>query len=256
MTLKMRQQASCSFCFFWSPPSLSVRSVPHPLGGWMRSRRTSTTWSSPPWTWPDHHHTSWIPSSCPSCSAPRLSHLRSPPQQGDLVQDVSIDIDFALQEKRRKARQLNKQPGYKDKQVIITKSPARFCGLLNWRKSHPPLEWSSAFFFESFHQLFPYFFNERLCKQLVDIFCGLRRIQYLYVVVIMSNVVVIMFNVVVIIFVVTIMFDVVVIMFTFFILCKTSCCQGFIWRRWELGGTSPLINGTGSKTKVIMVIRM
>merc|ERR1719166_231193 len=25
--------------------------------------------------------------------------------------------------------------------------------------------------------------------------------------------------------------------------------QGFIWRRWELGGTSPLINGTGSKTK-------
>jgi len=25
--------------------------------------------------------------------------------------------------------------------------------------------------------------------------------------------------------------------------------QGFIWRRWELGGTSPHINGTGSKTK-------
>ena len=121
MTLKMRQQVSCSFCFFWSPPSLSVRSVPHPLGGWMRLRRTSTTWWSPPWTWPDHHHTSWIPSSCSSCSAPRLSHRRPPPQQGDLVQDISIDIDIDLQEKRKKARQLNKQPGYKDKQVIITK---------------------------------------------------------------------------------------------------------------------------------------
>ena len=34
--------------------------------------------------------------------------------------------------------------------------------------------------------------------QLVDIFCGHRRIQHLYVVVIMSSVVVIMFNVVVI----------------------------------------------------------
>ena len=28
------------------------------------------------------------------------------------------------------------------------------------------------------------------------------------------------------------------------------CVQGFIWRRWERGGTSPPINGTESKTKV------
>ena len=58
-------------------------------------------------------------------------------------------------------------------------SPARFCCLLDRWRSRPPLEWSSAFFFKSFQHLFPYFFNARLCKQLVEIFCGLRRIQYL-----------------------------------------------------------------------------
>ena len=50
-------------------------------------------------------------------------------------------------------------------------SPAWFCGLLNWWKSHPPLEWSSAFFFKSFPHLVPYFFKGR-GKKKIDFFLG------------------------------------------------------------------------------------
>ena len=130
-------------------PSLSVSSVPHPPG------RSDNIWDKfpPRWLVPTRHDNlltnimsgpqtsppltssdppAWIPSPSSSCSASRITHLWHPPQQGEnsieikktnppeifLIFHFWFLVNYGLQEKRRKAKQL-RATGYKDKQVKI-----------------------------------------------------------------------------------------------------------------------------------------